>query len=339
MSSISNQQNKNLENTNTTKKESHLECKESDKAIDDIVQCGNTLNTLISKIIRHYNRLQLADHTKSTVSSGNNLITTGATLLRNFKNNVKTLETLLSDCSDFVEEVKEDLSFPKREGDFVYLTSGGMLSYPGRDLIVKEEKKEVKDKKPNENKKQNKNDRVLINELGYYLKLPVVTDIKQIPPALYYFKEDDNKKTNKKTKNRTGIYINLGNGNYARIPFPEIVDSKKEYDRKHSIRCKYISKKDCDDQRYKMSKYHNTQIRTCNFAHTGDQIIKIGYPSRCPSVPNYGTPETFSDDIKNINMNDAKNLLMNGLNDVMSSVIWFDYAAQKENIFSNLESA
>ncbi len=381
-------------------KDSYLE--KFNEAIADINKYNTILDDTISRIIKHYNKLQLEDHTKNIITSGNNLLTTGSNLLYSLKSHVKLLETLLSDCYDFVEEVKEDLSQPRRKEDFVYMSSNGMLSYAGRDLIRNEVKKEVNvlqdvsvKQEQEEKKPLIKYERVLISEIGYYLKLPVVTDLKHIPSALYYLKNSSsdsdscnnvtannvaannvvansihsnntdnnisnistNKRNNtaittvttskqntvkhntKTEKVRSGVYINLGNGNYARIPFPEIIDSKKEYDRKHSIRCKYSTKKECDEQRYKMSRFHNTQIRICNFAHEGDAIIKIGYPSRCPAIPNFGNPSTISSDIKNINMSDAKNLLMYGLSDIINSIIWFDYTAQKDNIFDKLESA
>lgn len=337
MSNISNQNDELYVSDNKSKIKTNLEYKYTKDALSEVKQYDALLNTTISKIIRHYNQLQLADHTVNTIKSGNDMVTAGIDLLRHLKISISTLETLLSDCSDFVKEIKEDLSCPRKSEDYIYLTKGGMLSYPGRDLLITQKEKTNVVKKQDVGK-NTKKDKIYVNELKYHLKMPVVNNLKQIPPAMYYLKEDSSK-TNSKNNHKSGIYINLGNENYAKIPFPEIVDSKKEYDRKHSIRCKYTHKKDCEEQRKKMSKYHNSQIRNCNFAHKGDKLVKIGYPSRCPTIPNYGNPESIDADTKHININDIKNLLMYGLNDLISAMIWMDYNSHKEQVFVNLESA
>jgi hypothetical protein len=283
----------------------------------------------------------------------------------------------MSDCVDFIDEITEDLSEPHKEEDFVFNTSNGMLSYIGRDYIPKQITMAERITKqiilpPIQSITTNSSnsahptsvqsnsihpahpthsahpthptpiiERTLIPELGYYLKLPTVTDLKQIPPALYYLKpgKESGKESGKDSNQLPGIYMNLSHGNYVRIPFPEVVDSKKEYDRKHSIRCKYSSKQECDTQRSKMAKIYNSNVRICNFAHNGETIVKIGYPSRCPSVPNYGNPSTMSNDIKQISINDIKNTLLYGLNDIMVSVIWLDYNTTTNLVMDKLEQA
>jgi hypothetical protein len=121
------------------------------------------------------------------------------------------------------------------------------------------------------------------------------------------------------------------------MPFPETVDSKKEYDRKHSIRCKYTTIEECLTQRQKMAKMYGSQIRICNFAHIGDRIIKIGHQFRCPSVPNFGNPQTMPQDIKDVKFSDIKNLMMYGLSDIATAMIWFDYHKVKGVKFERLD--
>ena len=348
---------------------------------DDINSYAELIDSTMSKIIRLCNKLQLSDGSINTVLVGSDLIKKGATLLYTIKSHVKTLETILTDCNDFIDDIKEDLSSDRKEEDYVYMTSNGMMSYKGREFIQLSDDlagtianhnlknlsvDNLKNLSTNnlKNNTDNSIKKITIPEIGYGMKFPVVTNINQIPPALYYLLDEGSdcavnigqesksiksagqeskplKSAGQESKsiksNKSGIYINLGNSNYAKIPFPEIVDSTREHDRKHSIRCKYSTKKECDDQRYKMSKYHNTNIRTCNFAHAGDKIVKIGYPSRCPSVPNYGNPKTMSHDVKDIAIDDTKHLLLYGLNDLISSMIWLEYKGQKNNIFDRLE--
>jgi hypothetical protein len=168
------------------------------------------------------------------------------------------------------------------------------------------------------------------------MKLPVVSDIKKIQPMFCYFKGDQ--------QYTEGIYCCIIPNVFIKVPFPEIIDSTKEYDRGHSIRCKYKTKKLCDDQRGKMAKYHKSQVRICNFAHNGEEITKIGYPSRCATIPNFGNPSTFANDLKIVDTSDIKNIMFYGVNDLIASAIWFDYTNSNTNsntavIFDNLQLA
>lgn len=274
------------------------------------------LNSAFSDIVKKFNTLQLSNHSKASISEGNIILSTGVELLNQLKNYTKSLETLLSDCQDFIKEVEDDLSKKPHKEDFVYHTSNGMLSYLGRDLIVKNA-----DSKNTSNESKISNpvtiERVLIPEIGYYMRLPVIQDVRKIPPMFYWYKGD--------TQHSAGIYCCLIPGVFAKVPFPEIIDSTKEYNKGRSIRCKYRTKALCDDQRSKMAQYHDSQVRICNFAHTGEKIVKIGYPSRCAQVPNFGNPSSITNDIKSIDEDAIKNILMYGLNDIAVAAIYLDY--------------
>ncbi len=337
--------------------------------LNDIESYTSSLDSLFTKLVKNFNKIQLADHTKDTIKIGTDFLEVGSKMLTTLKHHVRSIETLLADCSNFVDEITEDLTQPKKEDGFVYHTKNGMLSFPGREFIIKKiiepvksngGKKGVTSKfngtgnyngtstdQPNDNtidkvtglsvtSSQSQSQRAspqitqqtLIPELGYHLKVPVVSNFSQIPPSIYYVKSET-----------PGLFIRLPNDNIVKIPFPEVVDSKKEYDRKHSIRCKYRTKSECDNQRSKMAKFHNSPLRICNFAHESDTIVKIGYPSRCPAVPNFGNPKTMSADIKHVTQNDIKNVLLYGLSDLISGVIWLDYAGISKTIFANLETA
>jgi hypothetical protein len=253
------------------------------------------------------------DYNKTSLTTGNEMIKHGKLLLDLLKSTTKSLETLLADCVDFVDYVEEDLSTPQK-GDFVYSSKNGMLSYIGRDFIEVINKKQVKESK--KIVKVQSIDKCLIKEINYKIKLPIINDIKDMPIALNFYKGCD--------KYPAGIYLNLFN-NVVRVPFPDIIDLKKEFDRKHSIRCKYGSLKNCLANRTKNSKMFNSEIRECNFAHEGDTMVKIGHQPRCPGYPSFGNPKTLIADIDKINIDDIKNLLMYGLHDIISAVVWLDY--------------
>jgi len=294
---------------------------------ESITQYSILLDEAFSKIIRVYSKLQLEDYSIETIERGKNLTNKGYKLLEVLKSHVNGLETSLSNCSAFVEDIEDDLSCEPKHDSYVYQTKNGMLGYPGKDFIKKiiEFKEQQKKSKVVETPNAPLDiQKTLIPEIGYYLRVNTVTDLKEIPNAIYY------------CKNNPGLYMRMPNNNLLKIPFPEIVDSRKEYDRKHSIRCKYYTKQECDSQRKKMARSYNSTLRICNFAHEGDRIIKIGFPSRCPSVPSFGNPHTMSSDIKSISEDDIKNLLLYGLNDIIISAVWLDFNNVKNKEFLNL---
>ena len=263
-----------------------------------------TLNTILSELVKQYNRFQLADHSKDSLDEGNVILSNGVAIVQLLKSYVKKIESVLADCKDFIDEVEEDLSQQPREEDFLYHTANGMLSYICRDLITKKSKIQIPPAI------QPQHNRVFIKEINYHLRLPQVTNLKQIPPMFYLYKTD--------------IYCCISPNVYLQIPFSEMIDST-DHNRARSIKCKYKTKSSCSEQRNRMAKYHNTTTRTCNFAHSGEEIIRIGYPSRCASIPSFGNPATLTKDITNIDIDDIKNILLYGLSDCFTAAIWLDY--------------
>lgn len=274
-----------------------------------------SISKIMSYSIKTYNKLQIDEHTNNTINQGEGLIKDIAILLKTVKADVAGLEKILYDCKEFIEEVKDELSQPEREEPFVYVTKNGLLSYPGKEKYIKKENK--------------KSHNIIIEELNYKTNIPIVTNIKDIKPAFYYLNSSD-----KKYKN--GIYTNINNDIYIKIPFPAIIDPKKDTERKNTIKCKYFLKKDCELNRTRLSKIYNSELRNCNFAHAGDNIIKIGHISRCPTLPHFGDPKTFTDDLEKININDIKTLLLYGLNDVIISSLWFEKNKSKNKIYDDL---
>jgi hypothetical protein len=282
-----------------------------------------------SDIIIRYNKFQLSLHTSKTVDQGNEIIADGILLLNMLKQHTNALETALSDCQDFMEDVSKDLAVEPHKEDFVYSTFKGMLSYKGRDFIPK--KKVIKEKQVPPVATPNI-ERMLIPEIGYYINVQKVDKLTDIPSVFTWY---DNPKD---TENPPGLYCTIIPNVHVRVPFPAVVDSTKEYGRGRSIRCKYATNILCDDQRSKMAMYHKSQVRTCNFAHTGDDIVKVGYPSRCTKA-NFGNSDSLTKDIRLVKILDIKNILLYGLNDIMASIIWLDYNQIENTVFNNIEKA
>jgi hypothetical protein len=319
------------------------------------------MDEVFSIIVKEYNRLQLSEYSIKTIENGKSLMTQGSNLLHILKTHVNSIETLLADCQNFVDEVEDDLSEPAPQDGFVFHTKNNMLSYLGKEFIEKQKKQIVATSTSTSSTSTSSTstsststtsnavgksepltstqtsfpsfpyEQTTIPEIGYKLPIHVVQDLKQIPPAMYYYKAP------KGSPYQSGIYMRLSGNNLVRIPTPEVIDSKKEYDRKHSIRCKYKNKQECDEQRKKMAKMYNSTVRICNFAHDGDRLVKIGYPSRCPSIPSFGNPATMAADITSVHTSDIKNTLMYGLSDVLAASIWLDYNHFTGGIYERLD--
>jgi hypothetical protein len=294
------------------------------------------LEEMFSKFVKKYNQLQLSEYDGKTILQGNSLILEGMAILKSIRSHCVSLESLLSDCADFVKELEDkDERPPNYEPIYVYKNKNNILSYPGKSYInaiideYEDNKAAGKAVKPNSIKRKPTNSplssRVMINEIGHNINIHTVANLADIPPALFYHPETD------------GIYIRLPNNNLFKIPFPEIVDSRKDNSRNQSIRCKYKNKPECDAQRVKMATIYNSTVRVCNFAHKGDKIVKIGHQSRCPSAPSYGNLESLSTDIKTITDGDVKSMLLYGLNDIFMASLWLDHAQIKNKVVINLD--
>ena len=91
------------------------------------------LEEAFSKLVKQYNQLQLSEYSTDTIEHGNTLITNGVMILKSIKSHCITLETLLSDCSDFVKELAEEP--PKNNSIYVYKNKNNTLSYPGKSSV------------------------------------------------------------------------------------------------------------------------------------------------------------------------------------------------------------
>lgn len=312
----------------------------------------NKITDAFSELVRTFNKFQLSDHTIETIKNGNSIVNDGNKLLSVLKHYTNAIESVIDDCSEYIDEITEDLSHKKPPEDFVYATSNGMLSYNGRDYLDK-----VLLKKENSNAQKRSSKHPLlastkdtnmrvnmqshnytykkhkINEIDYCMEFPTVSNFADMSPMFYYYDNPND------TNNDSGIYCSIIQGVVIKIPFPVIVDSTREYSRCRSIKCKYEKRYLCDENRNSMAQRYNSEIRKCNFAHEGDSIVKIGYPSRCSTMPRFGNADTLAKDINIVKLGDIKNVLLYGLNDVIVSAIWFYHHKQKAGVYSRVDVA
>ncbi len=304
-----------------------------------------TLNNQFSFIVSHINKFQLCKHDLLSVQNGHDIVNMGVYALKNIKTHIKALENVLSDCQDFIKEIEDDLSQPQKEDGFVFHTKNGMLSYKGRDFIqavrksLNDSKKQDLNKqdlnkytdkqdlnkqdlnkytdKQDLNKQDLKQDTYIIPNFtpNYKVKIPYVDSLKKIPPMFHYYDGDE--------VNPKGMYCCLTKGVYAQVPFPDVIDPVKDHEKHRSVKCKYETKEECNYQRNKIAKHYNSQLRQCNFAHKGENLVKVGNSAKCSFIPNFGNRETLLNDIKKVCLDDIKTVLLYGLHDVAISAFWF----------------
>jgi hypothetical protein len=157
----------------------------------------------------------------------------------------------------------------------------------------------------------------------------------------YWFDGDD--------KYDSGIYCSPYFNTYIKVPFPKIIDINKEINKSSTVCCKYITKDECNRQKNKYEIYishnshnshnsnnsnnsNNLNEKTCNFAHKGDYINKIGITARCPKLPDFGNPSSLTDDLYDMNIQDMKSILLYGINDSFLMSIWLDYNIKYKKI-------
>lgn len=276
------------------------------------------LDDVMGRTFEQIKNTKYSKHTKSTLIQGKKSLEYCRELREKMDKYMRKLESATSELSDFVGRVRDDLSKPHPDDDFVFSTAHGMLSYRGRDKITHEKKT------PHITTRKKIKSRILIPECGYYINVNTVNSLSDIQPAICYFDGEDK-----------GFYCCLVPGVYVKIPFPEIIDATKNFSRMRTIRCKHITLKNCDDKR----KEHCKTFAQCNFAHKGQRIKKLGYSSRCPSLPVFGHPSRITTDVKKIKESDIKNVMLYGLSDLMAAMIWMDSNKIKKKVITDIDIA
>lgn len=151
--------------------------------------------------------------------------------------------------------------------------------------------------------------------INFKYQIPIINRLDEIPQSLYWYKGDKD--------NPKGIYTSLSPGFYVQVPFPDVIDGTKDFNRICSIKCKYNTIDECLKIRQDLSNKFNSDIRVCNFAHKGENYTKIGTSFRCPNIPRFGNHNFLNTDLENLPHNDMKMLLMYSLSDMMLSSMWF----------------
>lgn len=168
------------------------------------------------------------------------------------------------------------------------------------------------------------------NDIGFNCKIPIINKLNEMPSALYWYDGDQ--------QNPKGVYTCLSRKFYVQVPFPNVIDGTKDFNRTCSIKCKYNTNEECLIVRSDLAKKYESTIRECKFAHVGDKYIKIGTTFRCPNIPRFGNHAFLKDDIENLPDCDIKMLLMYSLSDILLSSLWFQKQKNTNIVFTNIDT-
>jgi len=187
-------------------------------------------------------------------------------------------------------------------------TANGMIMYPGRTLAPLY--------------------KTVLTPTGLPLTALQVDKMQNIPSALYYYTGAEYPR---------GFYMRVGVA-VVQVPWAPIYHTLPY---PPCTRCKYQTKSLCDAQRNKASIMYKVPQKKCYYAHQGEQLPRVVHPSRCPTLPNFGTvdPAMFQqtqNTNQNVNQttkltnNDIKALLLHGISDVACAALAIE--SKKQNI-------
>ncbi len=266
----------------------------------------NLLIKVHKNVASDVDKLYHETRTVQTIESARHILQNYNQILSTIQKQAEKIHNIIENCKKFTYELENDIDTPRSE-EYVYQTKSFMLNYKSTDEIsqIKEISQKINELP------------VRVEPLGYLMTLPIIKSLKDLhhQHSIYYCEE---------TKS---VWMVLPGSNLMKIPFPDIIDSVKTNEKINSIRCRYQTKALCS----------NSKHWSCSYAHSGEKMIKLGYPIRCPSVPNFGNPATIREDIRNIKMTDIKSLLMYGLNDVMIAAIWLNYNNKKDQCYDSID--
>jgi hypothetical protein len=166
--------------------------------------------------------------------------------------------------------------------------------------------------------------------VGDTCKIPIVNTLNEIPSALYWF--------NGNKSNPKGVYICISHKFYVKIPFPDIVDGTKDFNRVRTIKCKYNNIEECIKKRNSNSNRPNSFIHKCNFAHKGEKYVRVSNVFRCPDMIHFGRHATLKEDLSNIDEYNIKMMLLNSLSDLFISNLWFQTQRKKTLVLTNIDT-
>ena len=240
----------------------------------------------------------------------------GKMMINDLNNKLMKLKEFENDINIIIKNINSKINKTNFDNSLFYKTDEtgflNMMNNTPRVLSIKPSKS---------NKDRTK--KTYINEINYNIQLNKCDSLGSIAPMFNKFIGDE--------INPEGIYISIIKDIFIKVPIVDIV-AIKESERKFFTQCKYITEETCNIQRSRMANYHKSAVRYCNYLHTGDKNKRYVDSYRC-SIPNFGNPSSFLDDLESVHINDIRRIMMNGLNDLFICSLYLDY--NKSNIKNN----
>jgi len=302
------------------------------------------------KLLKHGHSIYTESSNSNTIDSAQKL-ESYSTYLKQMNDKLKTILDLTSmyakECNNKADEIREIIDINSRNADdpskmfLAYKEMHKGMSWA--DITEIEDEKELVLKAVNKaitgpNKSEYSHANIMYKDLskiygkdiGFDCKIPIINKLNEMPSALYWYDGDQ--------KNPQGIYTCVSRKFYVQVPFPNVVDGTKDFNRTRSIKCKYNTTDECLELRRDLATRYNYKIRDCNFAHSGDKYTKIGTSFRCPNIPRFGNHMFLKQDLENLPDCDIKMLLMYSLSDVLLSSLWFQKQKDASIVFTNIDT-
>jgi hypothetical protein len=146
------------------------------------------------------------------------------------------------------------------------------------------------------------------------LNLPIIKNIKEIPPSFYWFEGNSNIKA--------GIYTCVTPGFFTKIPLPNVISTLNPDYKINSIPCKFETRELCKQNKIKKSEMYKSEIRECLYVHKKEKFSKIGSFYRC-NIESFGNYDSLEEDLNKVSLSDIKRILMHSLSDNLLSIIWY----------------
>lgn len=229
------------------------------------------------------------------------------TLIKNFDKMLSETKNLLTECAEKSLELRESQMLSSKNFQFIHdgIKSVGFKEHPV------EEKHAAK--KPPVKRKIKEIDEIYSIKTPK-ISVPIATRLNNIGSCIFWYNGD--------STNPKGLYMSPCPKLYVKIPFMNVVDGTKDYNRVGSIKCKHGTKKLCNNNKRYISEKFNASIRECTYAHIGDRYKKIGMNYRSPGMPAFGRTDTLVSDAKTISYKDIKIIIMYAVSDILLCHMW-----------------
>ena len=245
---------------------------------------------------------------------------------------IEISENMIIECNKRTTEIKKEINLEKKyEGnpDKIMLIFKEMnQGLKWGDIADIEDKKEhmLRDvdnfingkRDPDEYKKHKITyktlNRIYNTRLDFDFKLPIINDIADIPPSLYWYNGD--------SKYSEGIYTTLNNGVFVRVPFPDTIDYLDTHNKKNTIKCKNKTINECKRFRDNLNKYNNNYVYNCNYLHVGDKFLKINNMVRSSTNSRFGKHSCLNADLKNTSYSEIQSIILYSITDLLLNSLW-----------------